>query len=190
MTAALLFAATFAAVFTLGIQQLNVERRHMLAAAATSPLIGIAHLVLFKVLPGPTHWAEIAAYLAGGSAGIVAGIWAHPRIVALLARHRAARAAGTRAAQESAAAAQAAAERLGETLRLATELADDSARADIECWCTYERMGLLTWYDTTSAAEKNGPEVQELIDTALRYLRLRGHVVEHPTQPQLVRFEA
>lgn len=78
MTAALLFAATFAAVLTLGIQQINVEQRHMLAAAATSPLIGIAHLVLFKVLPGPTGALEIAAYLAGGSAGIVAGIWAHP----------------------------------------------------------------------------------------------------------------
>ena len=60
MTAALLFAATFAAVCTLGLQQINVERRWMIAAAATSPLIGLAHLALFKVLPGPTDALEIA----------------------------------------------------------------------------------------------------------------------------------
>lgn len=183
MTAILLFAATFAAVFTLGIQQINVERRHMLAAAATSPLIGIAHLALFKVLPGPTHWLEIAAYLAGGSAGIVAGIWAHPRLVALLGRRTSARA-------EAAAAQQARAERLAETQRLAVQLADEYARADIECWCSHERMGYLTWYDTASAGRRLGPEFGESIATALRYLRLRGRVVEHPAQAHLVRFEA
>lgn len=187
MTAALLFAATFAAVITLGLQQINVERRHVLAAVLTSPLIGLSHLVLFKLLPGPTDALEIAAYLAGGSAGIAAAIWAHPRIVGLLARRRA---AGTQAAQASAAALQAAADRLGETLRLATAIADDAARADIECWCTYQRMGLHTWYDSTSVCPDHAKEYREGIDTAVRYLRLRGRLVEHPMQPHLVRFAA
>lgn len=187
MTAALLFAATFAAVITLGLQQINVERRHVLAAVLTSPFIGLSHLVLFKLLPGPTDALEIAAYLAGGSAGIAAAIWAHPRIVGLLARRRA---AGTQAAQASAAALQAAADRLGETLRLATAIADDAARADIECWCTYQRMGLHTWYDSTSVCPDHAKEYREGIDTAVRYLRLRGRLVEHPMQPHLVRFAA
>ena len=190
MTAALLFAATFAAVVTLGLQQINVERRAVLAAVLTSPLIGLAHLALFKVLPGPTDWLEIAAYLAGGSAGIAAAIWAHPRMVGVLARRRAARAAGTQAAQASAAALQASAERLGETLRLATAIADDAARADIECWCTYQRMGMHTWYDSTSVCPEHASEYREGIDIAVRYLRLRGRVVEHPTQPHLLRFAA
>jgi hypothetical protein len=189
MTAALLFAATFAAVFTLGIQQINVERRWMLAAAATSPLIGLAHLALFKVLPGPTHWLEIAAYLAGGSAGIVASIWAHPRLVALLRRRSGAVAATAAAASAAAVHHQHAAEQLGETLRLATRIADDSARAVVECWCTSESIGNLKWYDTRSPERALGPEFDESIADALRYLRLRDRVVTHPTQDYLVRFD-
>ena len=86
MTAALLFAATFAVVFTMGIQQMNVESRHVLAAFFTSPLIGLSNLVLFKFLPGPTEPLEIAAYLAGGAVGIVASMWAHPLLAALFPR--------------------------------------------------------------------------------------------------------
>ena len=182
MTAALLFAATFAAVFTLGIQQINVERRHLLAAAATSPLIGLAHLALFKVLPGPTVLLEIAAYLAGGSAGIVASIWAHPRLVALMAGR-------ARASSEPAADLQVRAERLGETLRLATQIADESARADVESFCSFEHMGRLVWYDTESTEVLHGPDEAEMVATAVRYLRLRDRIVVHPTQTHLVRFE-
>ena len=83
MTAALLFAATFAVVFCLGIQQINVERHDMLAAFITSPLIGLSNLVLFKVLPGPTGPLDYAAYLLGGAIGIVASMWAHPRLVTM-----------------------------------------------------------------------------------------------------------
>ena len=60
MTAALLFSATFALVFALGLQQANVERGHKLAACLTSPLIGLANLALFKVLPGPTDAVEMS----------------------------------------------------------------------------------------------------------------------------------
>lgn len=185
MTAALLFAATFAVVFTLGIQQINVERRHMLAAAATSPLIGIAHLVLFKVLPGPTAALDIAAYLAGGSAGIVAGIWAHPRLVALLGgRGRAERLYGTLLAGEGVATYVS-----DEGLQLGLQIADDAARADIESYCSFERMGNHTWYDSRSADALHGPDFDAFVATALRYLRLRERIVAHPTQTHLVRFE-
>lgn len=88
MTAALLFAATFAVVFTLGIQQMNVERGHKLAAFITSPLIGLANLALFKVLPGPTDPIEIAAYLAGGAIGIVTSMWAHPVLASIFTTTR------------------------------------------------------------------------------------------------------
>ena len=185
MTAALLFAATFAAVCTLGLQQINVERRWMIAAAATSPLIGLAHLALFKVLPGPTDALEIAAYLAGGSAGIVASIWAHPRLVALLRR----RAPAPTAAAAPSPTLQQQAERLGETLRLATRIADESARADVESWCSFDRLGNHTWYDTRSTPDLHGLEEAQIVATALRYLRLRDRVVIHPTQAHLVRFE-
>lgn len=181
MTAALLFAATFFAVWTLGIQQINVERRMLVAAAVTSPLIGLAHLALFKVLPGPTDALEIAAYLAGGSAGIVASIWAHPRLVAWWAGCM-----RVPAAASSSAATQRA-ERLGETLRLATQIADESARSDIECRCSRVHMGANTWYDTRCLHDR---DELEIVDVALRYLRLRDSVAVHPTQHYLVRFEA
>lgn len=190
MTAALLFAATFAAVFTLGIQQINVERRHMLAAAATSPLIGLAHLVLFKVLPGPTDALEIAAYLAGGSAGIVAGIWAYPHLLALLGGRRPApEVAPTPPAAPTADELRARVDKLGEILRLATTIADDHARADIESYCSIDRQGWNTWYDTTTAGDLHGPGYADSIATALRYLQLRGRVVIHPAKAHLVRFE-
>ena len=204
MTAALLFAATFAAVFTLGIQQLNVERRHVLAAAATSPLIGLAHLALFKVLPGPTALVEITAYLAGGSAGIAAGIWAHPRLAALLGARRLQPATrpltlgdvalttppwALDKPQPPPAPPAEHAERLGETLRLAQQIADEAARADIEGWCGFVRIGRVTWYDTDTTATLHGREEAEYVATAVRYLTLRERIAMHPTQPHLVRFE-
>ena len=85
--------------------------------------------------------------------------------------------------------AQHRAERLGETLRLATAIADDSARCDIECHCVAERMGQHTWYDTRPGATPDGADNADLVATALRYLRLREHVVTHPAQEHLVRFE-
>lgn len=80
-TALVLFAATFAAVFFLGLQSLNVNGGHRWLAAGTSLLIGVSHLALYKVLPGPTHAIELAAYLLGGPFGIVASMLAHPWLV-------------------------------------------------------------------------------------------------------------
>ncbi len=177
MTAFLLFAATFAVVFLLGLQQLNVERRHKLAAFLTSPLIALATLVLFKLLPFSTTALEIGAHLLGGALGIVAGIWMHPHLLALFGVARAA------AAQP----ANAHAQRLGETLRLATELADEAARSEIETECPAERMGRHTWYDTGREHEL-GPAFQRGIGRAVDYLDRRRRLVRHPQQQHLVRF--
>jgi hypothetical protein len=92
LTAALLFASTFAVVFALGLQSLNVNGGHRLLAFVTSFAIGGSNLVLFKVLPGPTDGLQIAAYLLGGPFGILASMWGHPHLVRALARQRAARA--------------------------------------------------------------------------------------------------
>lgn len=84
--ALLLFAATFVVVFTLGLQQMNVEGGHRVLAFVTSLFVGTSNLVLFKLLPGPTDWVQITAYLLGGAFGIVTSMWAHPRLLRLLAR--------------------------------------------------------------------------------------------------------
>jgi hypothetical protein len=88
-TALLLFAATFAVVFTLGLQQINVERRNALAAFVTSLAITASNLVLFKLLPGPTTVLQIAAHFLGGAFGIVASIWAYPRLLTLFSKVKA-----------------------------------------------------------------------------------------------------
>lgn len=95
MTALLLFASTFAVVFALGLQSLNVNGGHRLMAFLTSFAIGASNLVLFKVLPGPTAGLEIAAYLLGGPFGIVASMLAHPHLVRLMRRSRDARTSDT-----------------------------------------------------------------------------------------------
>lgn len=82
MTALALFCSTFALVFALGLQSLNVNGGHYRAAFVTSALIGIANLVLFKLAPD-ANGVEIAAYLAGGPLGIVCSMHAHRRLVRL-----------------------------------------------------------------------------------------------------------
>jgi len=76
---------------------------------------------------------------------------------------------------------------LGETLRLATLIADAAACSDIKSFCVVERQGLLRWYDTRRPLP-DAPGVVAAVERAVRYLRLREHIVTHPTQPALVRF--
>ncbi len=85
MTAIALFAATFAVVFALGIQQLNVTADLYVAAFITSALISSANLVLFKLLPGPTTALDFLGYTMGGCFGIVASMRAHPWLARTLA---------------------------------------------------------------------------------------------------------
>src|SRR3990167_9205826 len=58
-----LFASTFVAVFALGVQSLNVNRGHDLAAFLTSFVIGGGNLVLFKLVPGDASPAQFKKLL-------------------------------------------------------------------------------------------------------------------------------
>lgn len=79
MTELSLFTAAFVTVFALGFQQQNVTGRHYIAAVFTSTAIGASQIFLWRIAP-MAEWTEIAATLAGGPAGIVAAMYAHPRI--------------------------------------------------------------------------------------------------------------
>lgn len=87
MTAAALLLSTYALVFALGLQSLNVNGGHYRAAFLTSLAIGGSNLVLFKLAPNASG-LEIAAYLAGGPLGIVSAMRAHPYIVRLYGGRR------------------------------------------------------------------------------------------------------
>lgn len=75
-----LFGSTFVLVFGLGLQSLNVNGGHYMAAFLTSFVIGGANMVLFKLAPNASP-TEIAAYLLGGPFGIICSMAAHRRIV-------------------------------------------------------------------------------------------------------------
>jgi hypothetical protein len=85
MTELSLFLAAFITVFALGFQQQNVAGRHYIAAVATSVAIGSAQLFLWRLAPTATA-TEIIATLAGGPVGIVAAMYAHPRIARIWRR--------------------------------------------------------------------------------------------------------
>jgi hypothetical protein len=74
-----LFASTFALVFALGLQSLNVNGGHYKSAFMTSFLIGGSNLVVLRIAPHATLY-EMAAYLGGGPLGIVSSMWLHERI--------------------------------------------------------------------------------------------------------------
>lgn len=77
MTAIALFASTFALVFLLGVQQLNVQHGHQAAAFVTSIAIGGSQLALYKMAPD-AGGVEIAAYLSGGPLAIICAMRVHP----------------------------------------------------------------------------------------------------------------
>jgi hypothetical protein len=93
-SAAICFVSTFIAVFALGLQSLNVNQGHYLAAAVTSLMIGSSTIALYKFMPG-ANAADVAGYLAGGVTGITSSMWFHQRFKAwwteALARRREAR---------------------------------------------------------------------------------------------------
>lgn len=80
MTELALFASTFALVFALGMQSLNVNGGHYRAAFVNSFLIGGSNLVVLKIVPH-ANISEIAAYLMGGPFGIVTSMWVHSRTI-------------------------------------------------------------------------------------------------------------
>ncbi len=74
----LLFGSTFMAVFSLGLQSLNVNQGHYWAAAATSVLISSGHILLYRYMP-EARAAQVLAYYAGGILGITSSMWVHAR---------------------------------------------------------------------------------------------------------------
>jgi hypothetical protein len=83
MTELILFASSALVVFALGLQQLNVQGNHYILAILTSYAIGALNLFIWHAVPNMT-WSQIAATLNGGPVGIVAAMWAHPRLVRVL----------------------------------------------------------------------------------------------------------
>ena len=75
----------FIVVFLMGNQTLNVAGRHFVAAFITSVGIGGAQIFLWRLVPNASQ-TEIVATLAGGPCGIVAAMWAHPKIAAMWRR--------------------------------------------------------------------------------------------------------
>ena len=75
-----LFASTFVVVFAFGLQSLNVNGGHYLAAFVTSFAIGGSQLVLYKLVPD-ANLVQVIAYLSGGPFGIVASMWAHRKYI-------------------------------------------------------------------------------------------------------------
>lgn len=179
MNAAALFLASFAVVFSLGAQQLNVNANRRGLAFVTSLLICAATLIQFKVLPGPTTWLEIAAYMLGSASGIVSCMWAYPHLVRLL-RFRSKPAAPVMppATEHSV--------KLGDMLRLGLQIADYSSRSDIESMCVPVQRGPLTWWDTTQVDDDEYSRTY--VHNACAFLHLRGRLVRHADHPHLVRF--
>lgn len=79
MTELTLFASTFVLVMLLGMQSLNTNNGHYVAAFITSFGIGASNLVLFKLAPD-ANTTEMLAYLLGGPFGILAAMWLHPKL--------------------------------------------------------------------------------------------------------------
>lgn len=90
MTELALFGSSFLLVFALGLQSLNVNGGHYIAAFFTSFLIGAGNLVVLKTAPNASL-PEMAAYMAGGPFGIICSMafhrliktrthWLHPKL--------------------------------------------------------------------------------------------------------------
>lgn len=179
MTALGLFLASFAVVFSLGAQQLNVNANRRSLAFVTSLFISLATLIQFKVLPGPTSWLEIAAFMLGNAAGIVTCMWAYPQLVRLLGFRSKPTGPLPPEPDEHAV-------KLGETLRLGMQIADYSARSDIESMCQQVEQGPLTWWDTRQTDDDE--YTRTYVHNACAFLYLRGRLVRHPQHAHLVRF--
>jgi hypothetical protein len=182
MTALALLVASFAVVFCLGVQQLNVNANRRVLAFFTSLAISAATLIQFKVLPGPTTWLETGAFMLGSALGIVASMAAYPHLVRLLRfRSKLAPAPAPQQPDEHAVT-------LGETLRLGLQIADYASRSDIESMCVpvrFDDKG-VTWYDTAKVDDDE--YTRTYVHNACAFLHLRRKLIRHPAHAHLVRF--
>lgn len=86
MNALFLFFSSYSLVLFLGLQSLNVNGGHRLLAMLTSFGISAANVTVLKIMPGPTDWLDMVAYLCGGPLGIVTSMTIHPWMVRHLGR--------------------------------------------------------------------------------------------------------
>lgn len=73
-----IFGSTFLSVFALGLQSLNVNQGHYMAAGLTSFAISTGHIALYRYMP-EASLGHLAAYYAGGITGITSSMWFHRR---------------------------------------------------------------------------------------------------------------
>ena len=80
----MIFLGQFILVGLLGIQQMNVQGRHYIAAAITSLILGISafHVTAIIAEAGKAgvFSAEYFAYLLAGPLAICTAIWSFPKI--------------------------------------------------------------------------------------------------------------
>lgn len=76
MTELTLFLSSFLLVFALGLQSLNVNGGHYVAAFFTSFIIGGGNLIVLKLAPNASV-PEMAAYMMGGPFGIICSMVFH-----------------------------------------------------------------------------------------------------------------
>lgn len=83
-----IFLAQFLMIFLLGLQQLNVQGKHYLAAAITSLLLGVCGWTITSTIAA-AHleglWSSIGiSFLIAGPLGILAAMFMHNKLITLL----------------------------------------------------------------------------------------------------------
>ncbi len=82
LPAVLLFLSSLFMVFMLGMQSMNVNGGHYLAAALTSFGIGFCNFFVLRYIPnGNFEILPFSAYVAGGPVGIVLSMWFHRKFM-------------------------------------------------------------------------------------------------------------
>lgn len=71
-----------------------------------------------------------------------------------------------------------------EELALATEIAEECCIDDLHAFTASELIEGERWRDI---GEADNPDSVAFIERAVRYLRMRDLIVDHPTRPQLIR---
>lgn len=183
MSALALFVSSFVVVFALGFQQLNVQHHLMRSAVATSVVIGLASLVQFKVLPGPTSVLDVLAWLAGGATGIVAAMKTHPIFMRRLR-------SSERGLQLHDVVRLEQLESVKERTGLEVDIAFEASIARVQSQCRIVPLGNARWFDTAASSWDPADFTQiDLLRRAVRYLDLSEALIHHPTVHSLVRFK-
>lgn len=77
--------------------------------------------------------------------------------------------------------------------QMARQMADRTARSDIEAYVKWVKVDGLFFGDTTQADDPRDPDAMLYVQLAMKYIELRGnawewHMQRHADMPHLVRF--